>query len=491
MAEQSRIEDLRRRVERDPASIAFAQLAEEYRRAGRAAEAVETCRAGLALHPGYLSARVTLGRGLIDLGNLEEGLHELELVLKSAPENLAAIRGVAEVHHRQGDIPKALEYFQAALALAKNDPDLQETVGDLTRKLAPKRGPDTGDGLSLEQMHSLFAQHAPPPVPRPAPAPTPVPVRAPEPDVEPSSAHDADESLEAEHSEELPVSEHPSESLSPEHDNEHPADFSPVEPPGAPMEGERPTELSSVEHSDPAAELESVENEASETEHPVTFASEVAQPAGFLSHERYNESSQSQDPVESSQFEDPMEATEFSLEPTDEPSEAEAGAELSAEAFDESDYFEHAEDLSPVEQPELSLEPDQPDEPMEAERAPLELEPLEEVAIAAQATEFLPVDPADGPLEREDPDALLEAVPSGEFATSEHAAEFSLEPTDEPLEPEHATDLLIPELESSPVEHADAPLEVEKPAAPQPPKHLLALEGFLAEIHAARSERRA
>ena len=64
MPEHPRIEDLRRRVQKDPASIAFAQLAEEYRRAGQYQEAVEVCRAGLAIHPGYLSARVTLGRAL-------------------------------------------------------------------------------------------------------------------------------------------------------------------------------------------------------------------------------------------------------------------------------------------------------------------------------------------------------------------------------------------------------------------------------------------
>ena len=62
MAENPRIEELRRRVQMDPASIAFAALAEEYRRQGRHEEAIQTCRGGLQRHPSYLSARVTLGR---------------------------------------------------------------------------------------------------------------------------------------------------------------------------------------------------------------------------------------------------------------------------------------------------------------------------------------------------------------------------------------------------------------------------------------------
>jgi tetratricopeptide (TPR) repeat protein len=104
MSDDSRIDDLRRRLQKDPASIAFAQLAEELRRAGQYQEAVEVCRAGLELHPGYLSARVTLGRAFIDLNRLEDARTELEQVRKVAPENLAAIRALAEIHQR---LPRA------------------------------------------------------------------------------------------------------------------------------------------------------------------------------------------------------------------------------------------------------------------------------------------------------------------------------------------------------------------------------------------------
>jgi tetratricopeptide (TPR) repeat protein len=156
-----RIEDLRRRVEKDPASIAFAQLAEEYRRAGQFEPAVEVCRAGLAVHPGYLSARVTLGRTLIELGQLDDARTELELVLKSAPENLAARRGLAEIHHRRGSLADALAQYEAALGLARNDPDLEQTVTDLRRQVAPKAA-QPNDGLTFEQMKREFTARAVP-----------------------------------------------------------------------------------------------------------------------------------------------------------------------------------------------------------------------------------------------------------------------------------------------------------------------------------------
>src|ERR1700681_281014 len=152
MAENPRIEDLRRRVRKDPASIAFAQLAEEYRRAGQYQESVEACRTGLGVHPGYLSARVTLGRALIELGQLDDALPELELVLKSAPENLAAIRGIADIHHRQGSFGKALEFYKRALGLARNDPDLEQTVAELTQRLMPTRGGGAEGGSVLRAV---------------------------------------------------------------------------------------------------------------------------------------------------------------------------------------------------------------------------------------------------------------------------------------------------------------------------------------------------
>lgn len=142
MADNQRIEDLRRRVQRDPASIAFAQLAEECRRAGLHQEAIDVSRAGLEVHPGYVSARVTLGRALLELNDLDTALVELAHVLRSAPDNLAALRSVGDIHHRQGSTRLALDKYRAALALARNDPDLQEIVADLAREVEPADDPD-------------------------------------------------------------------------------------------------------------------------------------------------------------------------------------------------------------------------------------------------------------------------------------------------------------------------------------------------------------
>jgi tetratricopeptide (TPR) repeat protein len=150
VADNPRIEELRRRVEKEPASIAFAQLAEEYRRAGNYEEAVVTCRAGLETHPSYLSARVTLGRSLIEVNALDEAETELQLVLQTTPENLAAIRGLAEIHHRRGELDQALWYYKSALNIAPHDPDLEQTVEEISRAVQPSP-PPASDGLTFEE----------------------------------------------------------------------------------------------------------------------------------------------------------------------------------------------------------------------------------------------------------------------------------------------------------------------------------------------------
>jgi tetratricopeptide (TPR) repeat protein len=139
--EHPRLLELRRRVQADPASIAFAQLAEECRRQGANDEAVGICRAGLARHPGYLSARVTLGRALIELDRLDEARAELDLVVATAPDNLAAIRGLAEIFQRKGQLETALGYYRRALMLARHDPDLEETVDRISQAIAPAPPP--------------------------------------------------------------------------------------------------------------------------------------------------------------------------------------------------------------------------------------------------------------------------------------------------------------------------------------------------------------
>jgi hypothetical protein len=49
---------------------------------------------------------VTLGRALFDLRQDDEAQAEFEAVLLTAPENLIALRSMADIHHRRGEEPE-------------------------------------------------------------------------------------------------------------------------------------------------------------------------------------------------------------------------------------------------------------------------------------------------------------------------------------------------------------------------------------------------
>ena len=154
MSRQERIDDLRRRILEDPASIAFAQLVEEYRRGGDREAAVHTCRSGLLTHPDYLSARVTVGRALVELGAFDEAGHALEQVLTAEPNNVGAIRGLGELHLARGRFSDAQACFERALALAPYDADLERLVaetGRLVREADAAAGTDEAHEGRAEQ----------------------------------------------------------------------------------------------------------------------------------------------------------------------------------------------------------------------------------------------------------------------------------------------------------------------------------------------------
>jgi tetratricopeptide (TPR) repeat protein len=133
---ESRIEELRRRVAGDPGSRLFAQLAEETRKAGDLAEAVRVARAGLAVHPGYPAALLTLGRALIDSGDGEGARTALQEALTQAPENILASRFLGQALEAVGDLAAALRQYRVTLKMAPGDRQLEERMQGLERRLA-------------------------------------------------------------------------------------------------------------------------------------------------------------------------------------------------------------------------------------------------------------------------------------------------------------------------------------------------------------------
>ena len=137
----TRIDELRRRLERDPGSRLFAQLAEEYRKAGNHADAIRVVRTGLAQHPSYPSARLTLGRALLDSGDAAGARVELETALKEAPDNILASRFLGQALEKLGELAPAILQLQRTLKLAPGDRQLESQIAALETRLKSAQPP--------------------------------------------------------------------------------------------------------------------------------------------------------------------------------------------------------------------------------------------------------------------------------------------------------------------------------------------------------------
>lgn len=117
------------RLEREPSSLAFAHLADLYRKVGRTREAAALCRDGLARYPHYTTARLILAKALIADDRLDEALGELGTILEASPTDLESHRLAAEIHRRRGRIQAAVAHLETAGRLDPGDRESRVLLG--------------------------------------------------------------------------------------------------------------------------------------------------------------------------------------------------------------------------------------------------------------------------------------------------------------------------------------------------------------------------
>lgn len=115
------IERLLKKISEDPDSKLFVALAEEYRKAGMADEAISTLVQGLDKQPHYLSARVSLGNIYMSKGLLNDAKNEFEKVIASIPENLYVHKKLAEIYRELGETEKTVNELNIVLNLNPAD----------------------------------------------------------------------------------------------------------------------------------------------------------------------------------------------------------------------------------------------------------------------------------------------------------------------------------------------------------------------------------
>jgi tetratricopeptide (TPR) repeat protein len=132
------IQKLREKVDRDPKSTVFVRLADELKRAGRVDEAVEVLKTGIENQPGYMSARVALGKIFMEKEMADEAKAEFMQVVEAVPDNLFARKKLAEIYRSEGDVELALEHYKQYLSMSPQDEEVQAICAELENAPVPQ-----------------------------------------------------------------------------------------------------------------------------------------------------------------------------------------------------------------------------------------------------------------------------------------------------------------------------------------------------------------
>ncbi|HVQ47954.1 MAG TPA: tetratricopeptide repeat protein [Gemmatimonadales bacterium] len=153
------IKTLTTRLADEPASLAFLELGEALRRRGQLDAAYKVARGGLTRYPALADAHDLLGRILGDQGDLAGAFDAWAEALRFDPMRIGALKGIAFLYFRAGDIPAALEHLRRAAEIDPDDP----TIGQaMERVRGAGAAPAGGPGPSAPEPAAVSLEVPPP-----------------------------------------------------------------------------------------------------------------------------------------------------------------------------------------------------------------------------------------------------------------------------------------------------------------------------------------
>jgi tetratricopeptide (TPR) repeat protein len=154
------IRALTARVAEEPSSLAFLELGEALRRRGQLEAAYKVARGGLARYPALADAHDLIARILGDQGDLAGAFDAWIEALRFDPMRIGALKGIAFLYFRAGDVPAALEHLQRALEVDPDDRSIVQAISRI-RQGTPAEMPTQ----HAMQVAGAAAPAAPPAIP--------------------------------------------------------------------------------------------------------------------------------------------------------------------------------------------------------------------------------------------------------------------------------------------------------------------------------------
>lgn len=153
----STLSDLEEELRQDPRSRRFFDLAREYQKLGRLADAQGICEKGLSEFPNHWQARLLLSQIYVTKGKLDDARQMVEKVLLAFHDSVPANHLAADIYRALGDRERALRHYQIVDLLQPGLSGVEERLAELRAvetPLAPKAAaePASVPFESLDQL---------------------------------------------------------------------------------------------------------------------------------------------------------------------------------------------------------------------------------------------------------------------------------------------------------------------------------------------------
>jgi tetratricopeptide (TPR) repeat protein len=153
------IRSLTTRLAEEPSSLAFLELGEALRRRGQLDAAYKVARGGLGRYPNLAEAHDLLARILGDQGDLAGAFDAWVEALRVDPMRTSALKGIAFLYFRAGNVADAREHLQRAAEIDPDDPSIPQA---LARMQSGGPSPDSSPPAKPGQGNQAVTSEPPP-----------------------------------------------------------------------------------------------------------------------------------------------------------------------------------------------------------------------------------------------------------------------------------------------------------------------------------------
>lgn len=120
------IRALSAQLAQDPQSLVFLRLGEALRRKGQLDAALRVAVNGLERHPHLADAHDLYARVLTDKHDYERAFDEWDMAVRIAPNHTGALKGLAFLYFKVGDLAQAELHLEAARKVEPDDPSIDQ-----------------------------------------------------------------------------------------------------------------------------------------------------------------------------------------------------------------------------------------------------------------------------------------------------------------------------------------------------------------------------